>query len=175
MQCWQRLHLRQAREIELSVIQVIRHGAQGSARDPAGRVGVCGKATKRLPWLKSVRPIACAPPRSMATDWTNKCSCGISRAFGPRADGTLDAGGGLCAQPIGVGSSAGSSSVPPLGASPLGAALAAGKPRYANAFARVGYPCSTPATTRKSTRTPQGVPSATSCASSGHSQNKQNE
>ena len=29
-----RLHLRQAREIEVSVVQVIRHGAQGSPRDP---------------------------------------------------------------------------------------------------------------------------------------------
>ena len=35
VQCWKRLHLRQAREIELSVIQVIRHGAEGSARDPS--------------------------------------------------------------------------------------------------------------------------------------------
>jgi hypothetical protein len=32
---WHRLHLRQAREIEVSVIQVIRHGAEGSARDPS--------------------------------------------------------------------------------------------------------------------------------------------
>jgi hypothetical protein len=35
VQCWKRLHLRQAREIEVSVIQVMRHGAEGSARDPA--------------------------------------------------------------------------------------------------------------------------------------------
>ena len=34
MRCWNRLHLRQAREIEVSVVQVIRHGAQGSTRDP---------------------------------------------------------------------------------------------------------------------------------------------
>jgi hypothetical protein len=34
VRCWTQLHLRQAREIEVSVIQVIRHGAQGNARDP---------------------------------------------------------------------------------------------------------------------------------------------
>jgi len=34
VRCWNRLHLRQAREIEVSVVQVIRHGAQGSTRDP---------------------------------------------------------------------------------------------------------------------------------------------
>ncbi len=34
VRCWNQLHLRQGREIEVSVIQVIRHGAQGSARDP---------------------------------------------------------------------------------------------------------------------------------------------
>jgi Transposase DDE domain len=34
VRCWNRLHLRQARQIEVSVIQVIRHGALESARDP---------------------------------------------------------------------------------------------------------------------------------------------
>lgn len=34
VRCWNQLHLRQGREIEVSVIQVVRHGAQGSARDP---------------------------------------------------------------------------------------------------------------------------------------------
>jgi hypothetical protein len=34
VRCWKQLPLRQAREIELSVIQVIRHGAEGSTRDP---------------------------------------------------------------------------------------------------------------------------------------------
>lgn len=34
VRCWNQLHLRKAREIEVSVIQVIRHGAEGSARDP---------------------------------------------------------------------------------------------------------------------------------------------
>lgn len=34
VRCWNRLHLRQAREIEVSVVQVIRHGAEGSPRDP---------------------------------------------------------------------------------------------------------------------------------------------
>lgn len=34
VRCWNQLHLRQAREIEVSVIQVIRHGAEGSERDP---------------------------------------------------------------------------------------------------------------------------------------------
>lgn len=32
--CWNQLHLKKAREIEVSVIQVIRHGAEGSSRDP---------------------------------------------------------------------------------------------------------------------------------------------
>jgi hypothetical protein len=34
VQCWNRLHLRQARWIEVSVIQVIRHGASARPRDP---------------------------------------------------------------------------------------------------------------------------------------------
>jgi DDE superfamily endonuclease len=34
VRCWNRLHLRQAREIEVSVVQVLRHGAEGSRRDP---------------------------------------------------------------------------------------------------------------------------------------------
>ena len=34
VRCWTQLHLRKAREIEVSVIQVIRHGAEGSRRDP---------------------------------------------------------------------------------------------------------------------------------------------
>ena len=34
VRCWNQLHLKKAREIEVSVIQVIRHGAEGSARDP---------------------------------------------------------------------------------------------------------------------------------------------
>jgi hypothetical protein len=32
--CWKHLHLRHARWVELSVLQVIRHGARGSDRDP---------------------------------------------------------------------------------------------------------------------------------------------
>ena len=32
--CWHHLHLRTARQIEVSVIQIIRHGASGKARDP---------------------------------------------------------------------------------------------------------------------------------------------
>ena len=34
VRCWNHLHLRQAREVEVSVIQIIRHGASGKARDP---------------------------------------------------------------------------------------------------------------------------------------------
>jgi DDE superfamily endonuclease len=34
VRCWTQLHLRTARDIELSVIQVIRHGASGEQRDP---------------------------------------------------------------------------------------------------------------------------------------------
>ena len=34
VRCWNHLHLRQARMLEVSVIQVIRHGASGRARDP---------------------------------------------------------------------------------------------------------------------------------------------
>jgi hypothetical protein len=34
VQCWNCLHLRTARSFEVSVIQVIRHGASGKARDP---------------------------------------------------------------------------------------------------------------------------------------------
>jgi hypothetical protein len=34
VRCWNHLHLRTAREIEVSVIQIIRHGASGKARDP---------------------------------------------------------------------------------------------------------------------------------------------
>jgi hypothetical protein len=34
VRCWNHLHLRQARQIEVSVIQIIRHGASGKARDP---------------------------------------------------------------------------------------------------------------------------------------------
>ena len=34
VRCWQHLHLRTAREIEVSVIQIIRYGASGKARDP---------------------------------------------------------------------------------------------------------------------------------------------
>jgi hypothetical protein len=34
VRCWNHLHLRQAREVEVSVIQVIRHGASESERDP---------------------------------------------------------------------------------------------------------------------------------------------
>ncbi len=34
VRCWKQLHLRNAREVELSVIQVIRHGASDRPRDP---------------------------------------------------------------------------------------------------------------------------------------------
>lgn len=34
VRCWTHLHLRQARAVEVSVIQIIRHGASGKARDP---------------------------------------------------------------------------------------------------------------------------------------------
>ena len=34
VRCWNHLHLRTAREIEVSVIQIIRYGASGKARDP---------------------------------------------------------------------------------------------------------------------------------------------
>ena len=34
MRCWHHLHLRTARLLEVSVIQIIRHGASGKARDP---------------------------------------------------------------------------------------------------------------------------------------------
>jgi DDE superfamily endonuclease len=34
VRCWKHLHLRAARQMELSVIQIIRHGATGRARDP---------------------------------------------------------------------------------------------------------------------------------------------
>lgn len=34
VRCWKHLHLRPARSLEVSVIQIIRHGASGKARDP---------------------------------------------------------------------------------------------------------------------------------------------
>jgi len=34
VRCWNHLHLRTARWVEISVIQIIRHGASGKARDP---------------------------------------------------------------------------------------------------------------------------------------------
>jgi len=34
VRCWNHLHLRTARWVEVSVIQIIRHGASGKARDP---------------------------------------------------------------------------------------------------------------------------------------------
>ncbi len=34
VRCWKQLHLRKAREGEVSLIQITRHGASGSARDP---------------------------------------------------------------------------------------------------------------------------------------------
>jgi hypothetical protein len=34
VRCWKHLHLRTARQIEVSVIQIIRYGASGKARDP---------------------------------------------------------------------------------------------------------------------------------------------
>lgn len=34
VRCWKQLHLRTARLVEVSLIQIIRHGASGSARDP---------------------------------------------------------------------------------------------------------------------------------------------
>lgn len=34
VRCWNQLHLRTARLVEVSLIQIIRHGASGSARDP---------------------------------------------------------------------------------------------------------------------------------------------
>jgi DDE superfamily endonuclease len=34
VRCWKHLHLRTARWVEVSVIQIIRHGASGKARDP---------------------------------------------------------------------------------------------------------------------------------------------
>jgi DDE superfamily endonuclease len=34
VRCWKQLHLRAARLVEVSLIQIIRHGASGSARDP---------------------------------------------------------------------------------------------------------------------------------------------
>ncbi len=34
VRCWKHLHLRTARWIEISVIQILRHGASGKARDP---------------------------------------------------------------------------------------------------------------------------------------------
>jgi hypothetical protein len=34
VRCWKHLHLRAARSVEVSLIQIIRHGASGKARDP---------------------------------------------------------------------------------------------------------------------------------------------
>jgi len=34
VRCWNHLHLRAARSLEVSLIQIIRHGASGKARDP---------------------------------------------------------------------------------------------------------------------------------------------
>src|SRR5258708_24925410 len=34
VRCWHHLHLRTARSVEVSLIQIIRHGASGKARDP---------------------------------------------------------------------------------------------------------------------------------------------
>jgi Transposase DDE domain len=34
VRCWKHLHLRTARSLEVSVLQIIRHGASGKARDP---------------------------------------------------------------------------------------------------------------------------------------------
>ena len=55
VRCWNHLHLRTARWVELSLIQVIRHGASGSKRDP--RISwFVWKGNQSAP-LAEIRPI----------------------------------------------------------------------------------------------------------------------
>jgi DDE superfamily endonuclease len=55
VRCWNHLHLRNARWVELSLIQVIRHGASGSERDP--RISwFVWKGNQSAP-LAEIRPI----------------------------------------------------------------------------------------------------------------------
>jgi hypothetical protein len=79
VRCWKQLHLRTARWIEVSVIQIIRHGARESARDRQPSVGLFGKATKPLLWLRSVQSIGCATRTSMAIALTNRRCSGMDR------------------------------------------------------------------------------------------------
>jgi hypothetical protein len=54
VRCWHHLHLRTARDIELSLIQIIRHGASGRARDPKVSWFVC-KGDRPVP-LADISP-----------------------------------------------------------------------------------------------------------------------
>jgi hypothetical protein len=75
---WSHLHLRTARFVEVSLIQIIRHGASGKARDRQQSVGSCGMAINPLLWPRSARRIACATRMSMAIASTSRNCSGTS-------------------------------------------------------------------------------------------------
>lgn len=77
VRCWNQLHLRTGRWVEVSVIQVIRHGASERPRDP--KVSwFLGKETSRHLWPRSAQPTACVTRMSMATAWTSTFCFGTS-------------------------------------------------------------------------------------------------
>jgi hypothetical protein len=75
---WSHLHLRTARFVEVSLIQIIRHGASDKARDRQQSVGSCGMAINPLLWPRSARRIACATRMSMAIASTSRNCSGTS-------------------------------------------------------------------------------------------------
>lgn len=83
VRCWNQLHLRTARWVEVSVIQVM---GQASALVTQRSVGLSGKETSLHLWPRSARPIACATRTSMATAWTSHvCALRRKRNAGRRS------------------------------------------------------------------------------------------
>ena len=148
----------------------------GRANDRAIRrsVGLSGKAMSPLPWPRSARPTACATePRTWLSVGQTGAVVGRATPAHARTNGTLDADRRLCPQPVGPGTSVGHRDVSALGNTSRRPDPGSGSSGHAHPFDTVGHPGATTATTRKSARPRQRLPSQACCTSSSHSQNKQ--
>jgi hypothetical protein len=173
---WSHLHLRTARFVEVSLIQIIRHGASGKARDRQQSVGSCGMAINPLLWPRSARRIACATRMSMAIASTSRnCGYGHPTAEYSGAHRTLDVGGCLCTQSVGPGSPSGGRLLSTVGDASLPPHVGAGATSHAHPFARVGNTRAPSATAWKGTGTSQRFPSHAQNSSGGDSQKEQKD
>jgi hypothetical protein len=171
VRCWNHLHLRTARAIEVSVIQIIRHGASGKARDhkiswfvwKGGRPAPLAEIspTHRLRdshehgYRFDKQELLWDVPRLSTPQWTERWTHIVA-----------------CAHNLLVLARGGLSTVgDPL----LGADVDAGATGDAHPFAPVGHACSSTTTAGKSAGTGQRLSSPASDPPSGHSENEQKE